>query len=165
MANQASIQPSFNSRKRQKTIRTLHILLWCFDHWIFIVSVAVGILVVTPFLAPVFMHLGWTGLGGLIYGLYSAQCHQMAQRSIFLFGPQAMFNLPQLPVSLTENIVTDMQALGAFVGNPEMGWRAAWSDRMVYMYGGIWLLGIYFGWVKRYRCIRPLSFTQFIVSK
>jgi hypothetical protein len=29
--------------------------------------------------------------------------------------------------------------LRQFVGSPEMGWKVAWSDRMVSMYSGIWL--------------------------
>jgi hypothetical protein len=40
-----------------------------------------------PFLAPVFMKLGLEGIGRAIYLIYWPLCHQMAQRSFFLFGP------------------------------------------------------------------------------
>ena len=35
--------------------------------------------------------------------------------------------------------------LRQFVGNPEMGWKVAWSDRMISLYGGIWVVGLVWG--------------------
>ena len=32
--------------------------------------------------------------------------------------------------------------LRQFVGNPNVGWKVAWSDRMISLYGGIWLFGL-----------------------
>jgi hypothetical protein len=34
--------------------------------------------------------------------------------------------------------------LRQFVGNPEMGWKVAWSDRMVSLYGGIFLFTLFY---------------------
>lgn len=58
-------------------------------HWILVFSLVLGPYVALPWLAPVFMHLGWTDAGNAIYALYSTQCHQLPQRSFFLFcaGP------------------------------------------------------------------------------
>src|SRR5262249_1243675 len=89
------------------------------------------------------------------------QCHQMAQRSFFLFGPQPMYNIAQLPVSMTGNGAADMLALRAFIGNAGLGWKVAWSDRMVYMYGGMWLTGAVFGFMRHRRLIRPLRLWRF----
>jgi len=36
------------------------------------------------------MHLGKPGLASLIYLFYSPQCHQLPQRSYFLFGDRLM---------------------------------------------------------------------------
>src|SRR5207249_3738719 len=92
---------------------------------------------------------------------YSFLCHQMAQRSFFLFGAQPMYNLNQLPITLTNNEVANMQAMRDFIGSPALGWKVAWSDRMVSMYGGIWLAGMVFGLLRHRRNIRPLHWFGF----
>jgi len=38
--------------------------------------------------------------------------------------------------------------LRAFVGTPELGYKVAWSDRMVSLYGGIFLGGLIFGLLR-----------------
>ena len=92
-------------------------LLWLLDHWVVVFTLSFGIFVVVPFLAPVFMHIGWTMAADAIYTVYSTQCHQMAQRSFFLFGPQPMYNISQLPIQLTDDQTANMLALRAFVGH------------------------------------------------
>ncbi len=32
--------------------------------------------------------------------------------------------------------------LRQFIGSPEMGWKVAWSDRMISMYGGVWVAAL-----------------------
>lgn len=39
--------------------------------------------------------------------------------------------------------------LRQFIGTPDMGWKVAWSDRMISMYGGIWLAGLVWGLLPR----------------
>lgn len=102
------------------------------------------------------MRLGWTGPANLIYAIYSTMCHQMAQRSIFLFGLQPMYNLAELPITLTGHDSDDLLALRGFIGSPELGWKVAWSDRMVYMYSTVWLAGLAYARVRAHRAIRPL---------
>jgi uncharacterized membrane protein len=65
----------------------------------------------------------------------------MAQRSFFLFGPRLMYDLDELPVT-TSGRLSDTLVLRAFRGNQTLGWKVAWSDRMVYMYGGLLLAGL-----------------------
>jgi uncharacterized membrane protein len=88
-----------------------------------------------PFLAPVFLHLGWTLPANLIYLLYSFQCHQLPERSFFLFGQQFTYSLPQIQAAFKPT--TDPAVLRQFVGTSAMGWKVAWSDRMVSMYTSI----------------------------
>ena len=42
-----------------------------------------------------------------------------------------------------------LQGLRAFIGNPEVGYKVAWSDRMVSFYGGILLGGVVFALLRR----------------
>src|SRR5258707_15789767 len=90
-------------------------LLWLLDHWVLVFLGFFGVFLLLPFLAPIFMHIGWTGPAELIYIVYSTQCHQMAQRSFFLFGPQPMYSVSQLPIQITHDEVANMLALRAFV--------------------------------------------------
>lgn len=127
----------------------------------------IGVLVVLnglPFLAPVFMKLGWVLPGRIIYVVYSFLCHQMAQRSFFLFVPGGfqMYNIAELPVDLRRLSPTaSMLALRLFWGNAEMGWKVAWSDRMVYMFVSPLLVAIVYGYLRQRGPIRPLSLTAF----
>ncbi len=85
-----------------------------------------------PWLAPVFMHLGWTGGADAIYAVYSTQCHQLPQRSFFLFGPRLMYSLSQIQSAWQDT--TNPMILRQFTGSEAMGWKIAWSDRMTSMY-------------------------------
>lgn len=125
-------------------------------HWLAIVILALGVLNVLPFLAPVAMRLGWTPAGNAIYSGYSLLCHQMAQRSLFLFGPQPMYNLDSLPLQLAGK-PSDLFLLRDFRGNEATGWKVAWSDRMVAIYGSLWFAGMAYGLLRRNRQVKPIS--------
>ncbi|HLE04671.1 MAG TPA: hypothetical protein VI729_08700, partial [Anaerolineales bacterium] len=65
-------------------------------NWVFWFLVLTGLWVLLPWFAPVFMQLGWEAPARAIYWLYSFQCHQLPQRSFFLFGPQPMLSLQRI---------------------------------------------------------------------
>ncbi len=106
-------------------------------HWILFAGLFLGIYAGLPFLAPVFMQLGWTGPARLIYLIYAFLCHQLPQRSYFLFGSKLTYSLPEIQ-SAWQNTF-DPLILRQFIGNSEMGWKVAWSDRMVSMFTSLWL--------------------------
>lgn len=151
------------SRVRRRRIALVQIALWLVEHWLFVVSVLFGGFVLLPFVAPVFMALGWTGPANLIYAFYSMFCHQMAQRSFFLFGPAPMVNLSDLPVATGGSLTVDMIALRQFIGNEALGWKVAWSDRMVYMYGAMWLAGAAYGVLRQRNTARPIHPAIFVL--
>src|SRR5574341_244000 len=117
-------------------------------HWILIFGVILGLYVGLPFLAPVFMQAGWSGPARVIYLIYSFLCHQLPQRSFFLFGLKVTYSLPEVQVAWRNTI--DPLVLRQFIGNPEMGWKVAWSDRMVSMFTSLWLFG-WLWWPLRHR--------------
>jgi uncharacterized membrane protein len=153
--------PGVSPRKRKALKKALSALLWCLDHWVLVFALLLGAVNLLPFLAPVFMRLGWDGPARLIYAIYSPMCHQMAQRSFFLFGVQPMYNIAELPVILTGNKLAEMEALRAVIGSADLGWKVAWSDRMVSMFGGLWLAGILYGLLRQRRVIKPLTLVGF----
>ena len=128
-------------------------------HWFSAFTVVLGLYVGLPFLAPAFMHIGWTGLGKGIYFIYSFLCHQLPQRSFFLYGPQASYSL--LELQSTGVNTSDLLLLRQFIGSPEMGWKVAWSDRMVSMFASLLLFGI--AWRPLKRWIPKLAWWGFVL--
>ena len=133
-------------------------------------AIAIGVLTIfngLPFLAPVFMKLGWEGAGRIIYMIYSGLCHQMAQRSFFLFGSSGgiqMHNIADLPINLAGLSTGErILALRRFIGNDALGWKVAWSDRMVYMYVTPLLLAIGYAFLRRFKRIKPLPLWAFFL--
>ena len=128
-------------------------------HWLFFLNLLIAVWIGLPWLAPVFMDWGWTGAGKAIYLLYSFQCHQLPERSYFLFGEKAMYSLSEIQAAWQNT--TDPFVLRQFIGNPEMGWKVAWSDRMVSMYTSILLGGLLYGLLRQR--FKPLSFRKFAI--
>jgi len=141
----------------QRMIQMKRVVLWLTRHWLLVVNILIAVWVGLPWLAPVALNLGFTGAGRAIYLLYSFQCHQLPERSFFLFGKQWMYSLTEIQ-SVWQN--TDNPAiLRQFIGNPEMGWKVAWSDRMVSMYTSILPASLLYGLVRKR--IKPISFWMF----
>ena len=127
--------------------------LWLSRHWLALFNSFVGVIVVTPYLAPLFMQLGLTGLADRIYFLYVILGHQLPQRSIFLFGPKLMYSLPEI-AAYTHSI--SPLALKEFVGNADLGWKVAYSDRLMAWYGAFWITSLVYAVIRRR--VRPLPF-------
>jgi uncharacterized membrane protein len=149
------------STTSQPNLRPLYMTRALMRHWLLIFIALYGLFNLLPFLAPVLMKIGWSAGGNAIYTFYSALCHQMAQRSFFLFGEHGMYTLDQLPVALTGNTGTDTLLLRNFRGNDVWGWKVAWSDRMVSMYTGIWLVGVVYWGISHVRPQKPISIWLF----
>jgi uncharacterized membrane protein len=96
------------------------------------------------------MHIGATGLGRLIYLAYSPTCHQLPERSFFLFGPQAVYSIPELEAAgaIPAGLSLVHRQLLRFVGSPETGYKVAFCERDAAMYGSILLAGLVFGMVR-----------------
>lgn len=127
--------------KRNLAITANRLSYWLSKNWIVAFSLLFGLYVVAPFLAPVFMNNGWTGLGHIIYRIYSFLCHQLPERSFFFFGSKTMYSLTE--IQLVWQNSTNLLELRQFIGNSSMGWKVAWSDRMVSMYTSMLL----FAWL------------------
>jgi len=152
MVSVAETEPTF------KKIRT--------PGWLFALIAILTVFNALPFLAPVFMKLGWEGVGRALYLTYGPFCHQMAQRSFFLFGPEGiqMYNLADLPVDTNGMTSTEVTlAMRRFLGNEQLGWKVAWSDRMVYMYMAPLLVAIAYAFMRRFKAIQPLPVWLFPV--
>ncbi len=115
-------------------------------HWLLYANVLLGIFVLAPFAAPALMAIGATAPADAIYVFYGFLCHQLPQRSFFLFGQKTSYSLAEISRSWQYD---DFFSLRAFIGNEAMGWKVAWSDRMVSMYGSLWIGGLLFALPRR----------------
>lgn len=130
---------------------------WLGIHWFGTFLVIYGLWVWLPWLAPLSMHFGWDGLGRSIYLIYSFFCHQLPERSFFLFGQKAMVSLSEVQTAWKHTLNPFL--LRQFVGNNSMGWKVAWSDRMVSFYTSVWVFALV--WWPFRRRIKPLAWWGF----
>lgn len=142
--------------KNQKTFSE-RLAYFLSKYWIWTFSLVYGFYILLPFAAPVFMKIGWERSGNALYWFYSFLCHQLPQRSFFLFGDKTMYSLPEIQAAYVETI--NPLVLRQFVGNPEMGWKVAWSDRMVSMYSSI--LFVSWVWYPLRKKSKNISFLLF----
>ena len=121
-------------------------------YWIVPLSILLGVYIGLPFVAPILMRLNWAGPARVIYFVYSFLCHQLPERSYFLFGTKFTYSLAEVQ-NAWQNTINPL-VLRQFIGNPVMGWKVAWSDRMVSMFVSMWLFGLLW-WPLRHR-VKPL---------
>jgi uncharacterized membrane protein len=148
-------------RARDQAVALNRIVLNFARHWLAVFNLAVLVFVGIPFAAPVLMKVGATTPARWIYTAYSPLCHQYAFRSWFLFGEQAAYPLARagLPGStygqasgLPEN---EFLSARAFIGNDSVGYKVAFCERDVSIWGGLFLAGVVFAFLRGR--IRPLS--------
>ena len=135
---------------------------WAAKNWFYIFATIYGLWLWSPFLAPIFMHLGWNGPADTIYFVYSFFCHQLPERSYFLFGPKVMYSLKTIQATWMDTI--NPLLLRKFTGTAAMGWKVAWSDRMISFYGGVWLFALlWYPLRKRIRSLPWWGLTLFLL--
>lgn len=137
----------------RNTRSKLNIFQWISTHWFETFLIVYGVWVFLPFLAPVLMQFGWTGAGRAVYLFYSFFCHQLPERSFFWFGEKGMYSLSEIQ-AVWQNTSNPI-VLRQFIGNETMGWKVAWSDRMISFYTSVWLFALL--WYPMRRKIKPLS--------
>jgi uncharacterized membrane protein len=145
------------SGKPTVAITANHLVLLISRHWLLVFNVAFALFVGLPWLAPLFMEMGWIRAAHAIYLFYAPQCHQLPQRSFFLFGDKLMYSLAEIQAAWQDT--NNPAILRQFIGNADMGWKVAWSDRMVSMYTSIPVFGLLYGPLHRW--LKPLSLRAF----
>ena len=138
-------QVTMSDRARDDITNTGPILRGLTRHWLGALIVGYGVWVLTPFLAPVLMQIGATGPANAIYFFYSFFCHQLPQRSLFFFGAKTMYSVAEISAVWQ---LDGFLGLRQFVGTAQMGYKVAWSDRMIAFYGSLWLGLLAFAFVR-----------------
>jgi uncharacterized membrane protein len=123
----------------------------------------VGVYVGLPFVAPLLMQAGLTGPARVIYGLYGGLCHQLGYRSWYMFGerlayPRAIF---QDYTGIDPDDPRQLLAARQFIGNERTGWKVAYCERDVAIYGAIFAGGLIFALPGMRRRVRPLNWLAY----
>lgn len=158
MEHQSS-RPQVTGWRRDLVVWIDHQVYSLSKHWLVVFNALIGFYVLLPVLAPILMVSGAAPLGRAIYIVYRPACHQLPERSFFLFGPQATYSLDELwalgAVSEHDNIFSRQGILGT----PETGFKLALCQRDMALYGGLLVAGLLFGLVRKW--LRPLKWWIF----
>lgn len=144
-----------SDRQRKLVITIDRFAAWLAKHWLAIFIVLYGAFVLGPFLAPILMAAGAPDAANAVYTGYSFVCHQLPERSIFLFGDKPMYSLDEIKSVWS---LDGFLGLRQFTGNAQFGYKVAWSDRMMSFYGSIWIGGLIYALARRWlKQLSPLA--------
>ena len=113
-------------------------------HWLAVANIIWGLYVGLPLLAPVLVEAGWTGPADVIHFVYRPMCHQKPTRSYFFFGPQVVYTAEEL-----EAAGVDTGPFSRDRGNELVGWKVAFCERDVAIYGAIFVTGLVYALIRR----------------
>jgi len=132
--------------------RLLHLIS---AHWLLLANLMLALYIGLPTLAPILEQTGHLRGANLLYLLFRPLCHQLPERSFFLFGPQAVYSYEQLSALLQGAAVPQR-----YTGAPGIGFKIAICQRDVGIYGAMLLAGLLFAGL-RHR-LKPLPFKLFL---
>jgi len=145
-------------RTRELVIALDRLILGLARHWLLVVNTFLGLYIGLAVLAPVLMATGLTGLGRAIYLFFAFQCHQLPQRSYYLFSQAGGIQTYSLDQVLAWG--ANPNNLRAFVGNPQIGFKMAIAHRLTAIHTALFVGGLLWGWVGRR--LPRLSLTGFL---
>lgn len=127
-------------------------------HWLLALTVPLTVFVGLPWLAPALMAWGYELPARAIYFAYSFVCHQLPQRSYFLFGSQATYSLAEISAVWEWQ---DFAELRHFIGTPQMGYKVAFAHRLTAIYLSVLVGSLLFALVRRR--LKPLPLRWYAV--
>jgi uncharacterized membrane protein len=173
---------STNPNPNRAFARRLNIGLYNLSrNWLRVALIIIGIYAALPYVAPMLMKAGLTEPARVIYTLYSPFCHQMAFRSVFLFGEQAFYPREVSGTELTPFEVyaagvpelegVDLQGFSAnlilgtraFLGSEQMGYKTAVCARDIAIYSALFVGGLIYSIPSVRRRIRPVPIWLYLL--
>lgn len=125
-------------------------------HWLLLANLLWGLYVGLPLLAPVLMDAGWTVPAKAIYTIYRPACHQRPERSYFYGGPAAIYSVEEL-----EAAGVDTNPFVRAIGNEQVGWKVAFCERDVAIYGSIFLTGLAYAVFRKQLSAKRMRLRRF----
>jgi len=136
---------------------------WGGGHWLFIFNLLVALYLVLPVAAPILMESGHTAAGRFIYLIFRPQCHQLPERSFFIFGESMTYTLEDLEAASVLPGMT-LTERARFSGNERLGYKIAFCQRDLATWGAILLAGLLFGISgRRWRRLPLWGYALFLI--
>jgi uncharacterized membrane protein len=165
----AEAQQQKTEEQRRIIVLLDRCVFWLSKHWLAVVNILAILYVGLPILSPVLIYLGVAGPGKLIQSIYGPPiCHQLPQRSWFLFGRKFAYSLPELmahagvdPHSKKwQDVETVYYKIG--YGDPTIGYKIALCQRDTAIYGTILLAGLAYSLLRRRWKVPPIPWWIYI---
>jgi uncharacterized membrane protein len=138
-------------QRRQTLTSQDRLGLWLTRNYVRAIFVILAVFTGLPFLAPVLEEAGQPGMAQVIYSIYRPFCHELAFRSYFLFGEQAIYPRSLAGVAgvqtyeqVTASSAINIQEARNFVGNSTLGYKVALCERDLAIYGSLLLFALVF---------------------
>ena len=160
MEHQAS-QPQVTGWKRDLVLFLDHQIYRLAKHWLLLFNLVIGIYVLLPIVAPFAAVSGHPMVSRVLYTVYRPACHQLPERSFFLFGPKATYTLDELWSVGAISEQDDIFGRQRFLGTPIVGFKMALCQRDMALYVALLIGGLLFGLLRRR--LRPLKLWIFLV--
>jgi uncharacterized membrane protein len=150
-----------NSGSNRVSVFADRVVMWLSRHWLACINAVVAMYVGLPFLAPVMIKSGHPFAAQVVYTVYAPLCHQLPQRSYFLFGEKPTYSLQELADRVGEENLALYPWPRLFNGNAQVGYKVALCERDVAIYGALFLSGVAFSLVRSRA--KPLPFWTYIL--
>jgi uncharacterized membrane protein len=134
---------------------------WLSRHWLAVINVMLAVYIGLPFLAPTLEKTGHSSSAQIIYTVYRALCHELPQRSFFLYGEKPVYTLQELADRVGQNNLPLYPWPSPFNGNEQVGYKVALCQRDVAIYGALLLSGLVFSRLRSRA--RPLPFWAYVL--
>lgn len=176
----AKDKTAVKGKQRSLVIGIDRSVYWLSKHWLAVFNTIAIIYVGLPILAPILMNAGLETPARIIYRVYSPLCHQMTQRSFFLFGDQYAYpreiagtdlepieayigEIPEFNNVEPDNWPAFFTAARRFLGNEQLGYKIALCQRDIGIYLFVLVGGLVYGMLRNRIKIKPLPILLFIV--
>jgi uncharacterized membrane protein len=159
-------QPALPPWQRNFVLATQRFIYWLSKHWLALANLFIVVYLGLTFAAPVFMKIGWTGPARAIYTIYKPLCHQLSFRSLFLFGDEHVYQRTEYEekYALQDAAWNDVFLHARDnVGDEAMGYKVAFCQRDIAMYGALLLGGLAYGYLRR-RGLRAMPLWLFVLG-
>ncbi|HEY63986.1 MAG TPA: DUF2085 domain-containing protein [Caldilineae bacterium] len=132
------------------------------SHWLALFNVLVALFIALPVAAPVLMAHGAETPARWIYLAYMPACHQLPERSYFLFGEKRVYTIQELEArGMAEGLSLFQRR--RFLGNEVVGYKMAFCERDLAIYGAILIAGLAYGLSRRFIRISPLPLKIYVL--
>jgi uncharacterized membrane protein len=131
---------------------------WFSRHYMIFINLFLAFYVGLPFLAPVLMKNKIEFPAKIIYTIYRPLCHQLAFRSVFLYGDQLFYprQLANVPGLMSYEQITNTNTINFLDAQkvngseyPGMGFKVPLCERCIAIYATLLLFGIIFSLTRR----------------